>query len=59
MKTRKQHMIEYNENYSNIPKDYQERLEYLKSKYKIVNIQKMQAERELLKEYRKKKQEVV
>lgn len=54
MKTRKQHMIEYNENYSNIPKDYQERLEYLKSKYKIVNIQKMQAERELLKEYRAK-----
>ena len=54
MKTRKQHMIEYNENYSNIPKDYQERLDYLKSKYKIVNIQKMQAERELLKEYRTK-----
>ena len=54
MKTRKQHMIEYNENYSNIPKDYQERLEYLKSKYKIVNIQKMQAEIELLKEYRAK-----
>ena len=54
MKTRKQHMIEYNENYSNIPKDYQERLDYLKSKYKIVNIQKMQAEIELLKEYRAK-----
>lgn len=54
MKTRKQHMIEYNENYSKIPKDYQERLEYIKSKYKITNIRKMEAETLLLKEYREK-----
>lgn len=54
MKTRKQHLVEYNENYSHIPKDYQERIEYLKSKYKIVNIQKMNAEIALLKEYRRK-----
>lgn len=54
MKTRKQHMIEYNENYSNIPIDYQERLEYLKSKYKISNIQKMNTEINLLSQYREK-----
>ena len=35
MKSRKQKMIEYDQIYGNIPKDYKERLEYL---YDILNI---------------------